>query len=98
MAFNEKVSTPPGETGKTCFYNHLAIATPENKAYLSSWVDKTVGVGLSQYDDALKEAFAFFKISGDVPADPRQRRKLHTKSPTEVWNKYLNIASIHAQV
>jgi len=76
VAFNSEANSPPGERGRTCYYNKLAFATPDNKDYLTRWLNTIVGRGTSTYGPALEKAFSFFKDSGDVQNDPRSRRTL----------------------
>ena len=73
VAFNEDVYRPPGEKDRTCYYEQLAFATSENKAYHQTWLRGITGVSPSDYTKALSAAFEYFDDSLEVKDDSRAR-------------------------
>ena len=61
MAFSSEASTPSGLfSTSTCYRDHLAKATAENKDYLKSYISGLSPDGQTFYNKALDAAFTYF--------------------------------------
>ncbi|KAK2161390.1 hypothetical protein LSH36_117g02054 [Paralvinella palmiformis] len=65
-----------GKKDRTCYYDQLAFATSENKAYLQTWLRGITGVSPSDYMKALSAAFEYFDDSLEVKDDSRARNRV----------------------
>ncbi len=77
VGFNDQVFRPPGLQHRTCYYNHLAFATSDNKDYFVTWLNDITGASTSDYKLALSAAFTFFTETAEVRGDSRPRSRCY---------------------
>ena len=83
VAFSDSAETPPGRPDTSgCYRQSLAVATPQNKKYLSSYIKYVRGGGATDYHLALEKAFALVRNADSISGD---RGMLHIFKPNAIY-------------